>query len=191
MEHRDDNHYIERVIAGETAAFAWLVDRHKDLVYTIGLKILQNREDAEEVAQDVFVKAFQKLATFRNDSKFSTWLYRIAYNEAISRTRQRKFTEVEMVEEINESVADEEQLEEGVMGLGREEQQNAVRHILNKLEEPDQLLITLFYLQGLPVMEIAGITGLTESNVKVKLHRLRKKIYVELNGILSRRAFSF
>ena len=190
MEHREDNHYIEKVIAGETAAFATLVNRHKDLVFTIALKILQNREDAEEAAQDAFVKAYQKLSTFRRDSKFSTWLYRIAYNEAISRTRIRRLTEVELMEEISESVADED-LEDGVMGLNREEQKRAVDHVLKRLPEGDQLLVSLFYHQGMPVVEIGEITGLSESNVKVRLHRLRKKIYAGLNEILSRKTVSF
>jgi RNA polymerase sigma factor (sigma-70 family) len=190
MEHRDDNHYIEQVIAGDTAAFASLVNRHKDLVFTIALKILQNREDAEEVAQDAFVKAFQKLDTFRRDSRFSTWLYRIAYNEAISKTRLRKFTEVEMVDEISESVADEE-LEDGVLGLSQEEQKQAIDLVLKRLPQGDQLLVSLFYHQGMPITEITGITGMSDSNVKVRLHRLRKKIYVELNEILSRKIFSF
>ena len=190
MEHRDDNHYIEKVIAGDTAAFAILVDRHKDLVYTISLKILQNREDAEEVAQDAFVKAFQKLSGFRRDSKFSTWLYRITYNEAISRTRLKKIQEVEIREEISESIPDDE-VEDGVMGLGQQEQQKAVAMILKRLPESDQLLINLFYLQGIQVSEVSGITGMSESNVKVRLHRLRKKIYNDLNEILTRKIPTF
>jgi RNA polymerase sigma-70 factor (ECF subfamily) len=190
MDHRDDNHFIDQVRAGDTAAYAALVNRHKDLVFSIALKILQNREDAEEVAMDAFVKAFRKLSDFRRDSKFSTWLYRIAYNEAISRTRLKKFMEVELVEEISESAADEE-VEDGVLGLSQDEQRKAIHLVLKKMPEGDQLLITLFYLQGMPVLEIAEITGLSESNVKVRLHRLRKKIYVELNEILSRKVFSF
>ena len=90
MEPRDDNQYIDQVIAGNTAAFAILVDRHKDLVFTIAMNITRNREDAEEVAQDSFLKAFQKLAGFRKESGFQTWLYRIAYNEAISKIRKNR-----------------------------------------------------------------------------------------------------
>jgi RNA polymerase sigma factor (sigma-70 family) len=190
MEHRDDNHYIQQVIAGDTAAFAVLVNRHKDLVFSIVLKIVQNREDAEEVAQDAFVKAFQKLNTFRRDSRFSTWLYRIAYNEAISRIRLRRLPEVEIIEEISESAVDEE-VEENVLGLDPSEQKQAVAMALQNLPPDDQLLISLFYREGLPVSEICGVTGMSESNVKVRLHRLRKKIYVELNEILIRRTYSF
>jgi RNA polymerase sigma-70 factor (ECF subfamily) len=190
MQHPDDIHYIEKVMAGDTAAYTHLVDRHKDLVFTISLKILQNREDAEEVAQDVFVKAYQKLSSFRRDSRFSTWLYRIAYNESISKTRLRKVREVEILDEISESVADDS-LEEGILGLSHEEQRNAVDLVMKKMPEGDQLLLNLFYMQGIPVKEIAEISGQSESNVKVRLHRLRKKIYVELNEILIRKVISF
>jgi len=189
MENRDDNRCIEQVMAGDTAAFAMLVNRHKDLVYSIVLKIVQNREDAEEVAQDAFVKAFQKLASFRKDSKFSTWLYRIAFNEAISKTRLKRPQEVEIIDDLNESVAEEE-MDEAVLGLDAAEQKQALGMALQKLLPEDQILIDLFYREGLPIGEISGITGLSESNVKVRMHRLRKKIFVELNEILSRKAFS-
>jgi RNA polymerase sigma-70 factor (ECF subfamily) len=190
MQHPDDNHYIEKVRAGETAAYAFLVNRHKDLVFTIALKIVHNREDAEEVAQDTFVKAFHKISTFRQDSKFSTWLYRIAFNESVSKTRLRKFDEVEIQDDLMESVADED-VEDGIMGLGRQEQQQAVKLLMERLPEHDQLLINLFYMQGIPVREIGEIAGMSESNVKVRLHRLRKKIYVELNEILKKKAVAF
>lgn len=190
MEHRDDIRHIEQVIAGDTAAYAVLVNRHKDLVFSIVLKIVQNREDAEEVAQDAFVKAFQKLSSFRKDSKFSTWLYRIAFNEAVSKTRLRRLQEVEIIDDITESAAEEE-IEDSVLGLDEAEQKQALDVALRKLSSEDRLLIDLFYREGLPVGEIGGITGLSESNVKVRLHRLRKKIYVELNGILTHRIPSF
>jgi RNA polymerase sigma-70 factor (ECF subfamily) len=151
---------------------------------------VQNREDAQEVAQDVFVKAFQKLNTFRRDSRFSTWLYRIAFNEAISRTRLKRLPEVDFIDEISESAAEEE-VEENVLGLDPSEQQQAVSKALKKLPPGDRLLIDLFYREGLPVGEISIITGMSESNVKVRMHRLRKKIYVELNEILIRRTYSF
>jgi len=190
MKSRDDVVHIEEVLNGNTAAFAFLVKRHQDMVYTIAVKILQNREDAEEVAQDAFVKAFQKLGTFRKDAKFSTWLYRIVFNEAISRTRLRKLPESEFTEEISESTADEE-VEENVMGLDQRQQKLAIGRALQKFSDADQLLINLFYYEGLAVNDIAEITGLSESNVKVRMHRLRKKIYSVLNEIISKKAFTF
>jgi len=190
MEARDDQHHIEEVLKGNTAAFAILVERYQDMVFTIAVKILQNREDAEEIAQDAFVKAYQKLGSFRRESRFSTWLYRIAYNEAISRTRLKKMPETELNEEISESEADKE-VEEGVMGLDQFEQKKAINLVLRKLDNPDQLLIKLFYYEEQTVNEISLIMGMSESNVKVRLHRLRKRIYKALNEILSKRTFSF
>jgi RNA polymerase sigma-70 factor (ECF subfamily) len=78
------------VLKGEQSAYTFLVEKHKNLVFSIVLKVLSSREDAEEVAQDVFLKAYQSLGSFEMKSKFSTWLYRIAYNAAISKTRKKK-----------------------------------------------------------------------------------------------------
>lgn len=186
MELRDDMHYIDQVIAGDTAAFAVLVDRHKDLVFTIAMNISRSREDAEEIAQDAFVKAFQKLASFRRDSRFSTWLYRIAYNEAISRVRKHHLQTVLLEEELTESIPDE-QVEEEISGMDVQEQKAVISKILGKLPEIDQVLVSLFYLSGQTVAGISEVTGLGESNVKVRLHRIRKKLYVELNEIVKKK----
>jgi RNA polymerase sigma factor (sigma-70 family) len=187
MENRDDNHYIELVIKGETAAFAPLVNRHKDLVFTIAMNITRNREDAEEVAQDVFLKAFQKLTGFRKESSFQTWLYRIAYNEAISKVRKNRIKTLDLEEEIMEIIPDNE-VEENIAGLDELEQKQVIAQILDKLQEIDRVLVTLFYLENQPVTEISGITGLGESNVKVRLHRVRKRIYQELQEMLKMRS---
>ena len=90
MDKIDDQYYIQKVKAGEADAFRFLVERHKTIVYNIVLKITRSKEDTEEVAQDVFLKAYQSLTNFKGDSKFSTWLYRIAYNMAISKVRKKK-----------------------------------------------------------------------------------------------------
>jgi RNA polymerase sigma factor (sigma-70 family) len=186
MEHRDDNHYINEVMAGNTASFAVLIDRHKDLVFTIAMNITRNREDAEEVAQDAFLKAFRKIDTFRKESGFQTWLYRIAYNEAISKIRKNKVKLLDLEEEILEVIPDDE-VEEEIGGLDEQEQRQVISRILDKLPETDRALVTLFYLENHPVSEIAEITGLGESNVKVRLHRVRKRIYSDLQQILQKR----
>jgi RNA polymerase sigma-70 factor (ECF subfamily) len=187
METREDNHYIGQVILGETASFAPLVSRHKDLVFTIAMNITRNREDAEEVAQDTFLKAFQKLAGFRKESSFPTWLYRIAYNEAITKVRKNRIKMLDLEEEIMEIIPDEE-VEEEIAGLDEQEQKQVIAKILNKLPEIDRVLVTLFYLNNQPITEISEVTGLGESNVKVRLHRVRKRIYLELQEILKMRS---
>ena len=186
MEHRDDNHYVNEVIAGNKASFAVLIDRHKDLVFTIAMNITRNREDAEEVAQDAFLKAFQKLAGFRQESSFQTWLYRIAYNEAISRIRKNKVKLLDLEEEITGNIPEEE-IEEDIAGLDEEEQKMVIGKILDGLPDIDRVIVTLFYLENHPVSEISVVTGLGESNVKVRLHRVRKRIYSDLQQILQKR----
>lgn len=189
MNPMDDNHYISQVIAGNTAAYAVLIDRHKDLVFTIAMNITRSREDAEEVAQDAFLKAFQKLAGFRQESSFQTWIYRIVYNEAISRVRKNKMKLMDLEEEMTGNIPDEE-IEEDVAGLDEQEQKLVIGKILDKLPEIDRVIVTLFYLESHPVTEIAEITGLGESNVKVRLHRVRKRIYSDLQHILKIRTLS-
>ncbi len=90
MMQGNDTQLIGRILDGDKSGYAVLVDRYKDLAYTIAYRVLGKREDAEEVVQDAFVKAFQNLSSFRQKAKFSTWLYRIVYNTAISRHRQKK-----------------------------------------------------------------------------------------------------
>lgn len=95
-----DLYFIDKIIAGDTESYAIIVNRHKDMVFTIVNRILRSREDAEEIAQDVFLKAFQSLQKFKREAKFSTWLYRIAYNTAISKTRKKKINVI-VVEKLN------------------------------------------------------------------------------------------
>jgi RNA polymerase sigma-70 factor, ECF subfamily len=190
MEKPDDKLIIEKVLGGDTAAYAQLVDRHKNLVFTIAVRVARNREDAEEIAQDVFVKAYQKLSEFKQASRFSTWLYRIAYNEAVSHTRKKVLSTVTIEEQITENIP-EDALEEEVMGLDRHQQKSVIEKVLHRLPEEDQLLITLFYMGERPVSDISEVTGLSESNVKVKLHRIRKKIYKEIKEILQNKNLAF
>src|SRR6266487_3427321 len=85
-----DNEIITRVLRGEQALYSDLVKRYQNFVFTITLRYTPNREDAEEIAQDVFVKAYRSLADFRGESKFSTWLYTIAVNTCITFLRKKK-----------------------------------------------------------------------------------------------------
>jgi RNA polymerase sigma factor (sigma-70 family) len=182
----DDKHYISEVIGGNTASYAVLIDRHKDLIYTIAMNITRNREDAEEVAQDVFLKAFQKLSTFRMDAGFQTWLYRIAYNESISKIRKNKVKMLDLEEGLTGEIMDEG-VEDEIAGLDEQEQKQVISRILDHLPEIDRALVTFFYLENHTIAEIADVASLSESNVKVRLYRVRKRIYSELQQILEKR----
>ena len=175
--------YIRQIIAGETSRFAYFVDTYKNMAFTVAFRIVNNTADAEEIVQDAFVKAYTSLHTFRQDAKFSTWLYKIVVNTALSKTRRKKF-----LTEVNDTTAIEEIAIEGIenayANLARTEQKRFINEALNEMTMEDSLLLTLFYLQELSMDEITEITGIPKENVKVKLHRARKKMYVILNRLL-------
>ena len=89
----NDQVYINRILDGDTNAFTVLVDRYKDLVYTLAMRMMKNREEAEEVAQDAFIKTYKSLDKFKGESKFSTWIYRVAYNTCLDRLKKNKRTQ--------------------------------------------------------------------------------------------------
>jgi len=185
MKYLDDNHYIDRVLSGDVAAYATLVAKHKNLVFSIALKILNNREDAEEVAQDCFLKVFQALITFEKKSKFSTWLYRIVYNAAISKTRKKKMEVVPLDSYVINNYTGEE-VASGMDELDQEEQKAMIERAMERLTDEDNLLITLFYKGENSIEDISNITALSMSNVKVRLHRIRKKLHAELSVIMKK-----
>ncbi len=185
MKYQEDNHYIDRVLSGDVAAYSLLVAKHKNLVFSIALKILNNREDAEEIAQDCFLKVFQALKTFERKSKFSTWLYRIVYNAAISKTRKKKLDLVPMDNYVIHNYSEDE-VSTGVGEMDPEEQKVMVERAMERLTDDENLLITLFYKGDNSIEDISNITGLSMSNVKVRLHRIRKKLHDELMTMMNR-----
>ena len=185
MKFQDDNEYIGRVLSGDVSAYASLVAKYKNLVFSIVLKIINNREDAEEVSQDVFLKAYQSLSTFERKSKFSTWLYRIAYNAAISKIWKKKVEMVAIEETVITNYSTDE-IGRNLNELEENDRQLILEKALQHLPEQDNLLITLFYKNETSVEDISDITGLSVSNVKVRLHRIRKKLYEEMNGLIKR-----
>lgn len=183
MKTQDDIFHVRNVLAGNTSAFAFLVEKHNEMAFSIANKIVRNREDAEEIAQDAFVKAYQSLRTFKGDSKFSTWLYRIVYNAAISHTRRRRQEFVQLDERVVGDTT-EDQIFENLESVDPELQSRLVNEAINKLPADDSAIVTLFYMKENTIDDISQITGLSVSNVKVKLHRIRKKLYEELQNMM-------
>ena len=175
MEVRNESYFINRVKKGETEAFSWLVDTYKDMVYTICLRMLTVEADADEAAQDVFVKAYRSIQGFQEKSKFSTWLYRIAYNQCISVIR-KKVKMIDLVDEMPEKEVNEGDIN-GLDTISAEERSRYLQMAIEALPETDGVVVTLFYYDELSLDEIAEITGLTSGNIRIKLHRSRKKMY--------------
>lgn len=182
MELYTDTYYIQRIQAGDTACFACLLDRYSRPVHSLILKVVRNREDAEELAQDVFVKVFRSLSSFKGECSFSTWIYRIAYNTALSETRKKRREFLTIEESALDNVSEQEVAE----ALGRTDNSGRIERLdaaLAQLPPDERAIILLFYMKEKTVDEVAAITGLTAVNVKVKLHRIRKKLFVILKGM--------
>lgn len=181
MEPADDRHYIDKVKNGDPASYAFLVNKYKDMVYSIGIKILRDADDAQDLAQDCFIRAYQQLHSFQGNSKFSTWLYTIAYRTALTRLKENKVNLVTLDDEFHE-VPDN--LPGQFEQLQARQVKQQVQIAIQKLPEVDALLVTLYYINDLPIKEIEEITGLSKANVKIKLHRARKVLEKELSYLL-------
>jgi RNA polymerase sigma-70 factor (ECF subfamily) len=175
--------YIDKVLAGESEYFAFLVNAYKNMAFTLALKLVKNREDAEELSQDSFVKAYKKLNTFKGEAKFSTWLYSIVYRNSISFLRKKKLDYTEL-NNVSYKIAEDSEVSDPTNILLQEEQKIYVQKAIDRLPEIDAFLVTLFYLNESTVEEIEEITGLSNSNVKTKLFRARKKLHDTLRSLL-------
>jgi RNA polymerase sigma factor (sigma-70 family) len=185
MAYREDSYYISQVLEkGDASAFAGLINKHKTMAYNIAYRITRNREDAEEVAQDAFVKVYHNLQQFRGESKFTTWLYKVIYNLGLSKIRKKSLSFASIDDEnfYEEGQSDDAFLDADKLTV--RDRKLFVNKALDNLDESESLLITLYYMNDLPVEEISDITGLSESNVKVKLFRARKKMQQHLNSLL-------
>jgi len=183
MNYQEDSFYINKVLNGNIASYAILVEKHKNLAYTIALRIAKNHEDAEEIAQDAFLKAYNSLNSFKEKSKFSTWLYKIVFNAAISRMRKKKILKVSMDEGNIGNTIQEEQID-GLDNLHKKERKKIIAEAIARLKEDESVVMTLYYLNENNLKEIEEITGFSNSNIKILLHRGRKKLLLELKKIL-------
>lgn len=188
MKRHNERYAMELIIAkvkqGDMVAFNALIDEYKAMAFTLALKLMKNREDAEEVAQDAFVKAYKNIGQFEGKSKFSTWLYTIVYNTALTRLRKKQ---LDMQDIDSHSVESSSAFSESGMewrNLQRDERSSYIKQALEQLVVEDQVVITLFYLNENSLAEICEITNWELSNVKVRLHRARKRLLIELEKLL-------
>lgn len=171
----DDQFYITKIIKGDTKSFAVLVDRYKDLVFTLALRLLKNKEEAEDVSQDIFIRVYKSLNKFKGDSKFSTWIYRITYNSCLDTLKKYK-QEYQIVPLDDYTGHQAIILENAFDALAEKEQKQIIEDCLHRLPNEDSFLLTLYYFEEQSLDEISKILGLTANNVKVKLFRSRKKL---------------
>ncbi len=179
----DDLTLIDSILSGDTSACRTLVERHKSYAFTIAFRILNNRENAEEAAQDAFVQAFRNLSSFSREAKFTTWFYRIVFNAALMVKRKDKGMEVEL--EAGGQLFSEDSLSNDIQ---THERQFFIQQSMQLLSPEDATLLTLFYLKEHSLEELAEITGTTAANAKVRLHRARQRLAKHLETLLKTEA---
>lgn len=180
---KKEDYYLQKAIQGEREGFEYLVATYKNLAYTLALKICGNSENAEEVVQDAFMKAFSGLSHFRNASKFSTWLYKIVYYTALTKKSNQRNDTQELNEDSGATayVLDEKKEFNNLVVADREKYINLA---LSQLGEEERIVITLHYLGEKSIAEISEILDLGKSAIKMKLLRARKKLEKTLNDLL-------
>ena len=159
---KEEAHIIKEILNGKTEQYEYFLDRYGQQVFVLVDRIVSCQEDAEELTQDVFLKAFQQLSSFKAESSFSTWIYRIATNLAISAVRKKRNDVLRLDDSVFANLSDtqvDEALEDD-----SEEQRERLQQAMNQLEADERALITLYYLEEKPLAEVAFILGMTEGN---------------------------
>jgi RNA polymerase sigma-70 factor (ECF subfamily) len=175
MDNKADINYIEQILAGNSNAFSFIVDRHKNKAFNLAFRICGNREEAEEIAQDSFLKAYRSLTSFKMKSSFATWFYRIVYNTSISNVRLKK----KGILSLEDFPADATDFIGGNTSEDEAESEyrnSLINFALQKISEEERGLVSLFYYEEMSTDEISDVTGISKSNIKVKLFRARQKM---------------
>ena len=168
----DEQELIARILDGHAEDFGYFLERYSQEAFAIVVRLVPQQEDAEELVQDAFVRAFNRLETFEGRSSFSTWICRIAYTTAVSWLRKRRMKYLSIDEqpkltdtEVDEALDDESRIEE-------------LRRAITLLKPNEQTLITLFYYDNRPLNDIAYILDAEPNTLATRLHRIRRKLYL-------------
>jgi RNA polymerase sigma factor (sigma-70 family) len=171
-----DNELITLVLKGDQQAYKVLVDRYQSYIFTLAYRLMQSREDAEEVAQDVFVKAYRSLADFKGGSKFSTWLYTIAHNTSITYLRKKKQKILAIDDEATFTQLENQESDFKANQVEDKSKKAMVNRAIEMLAPDDAQIITLFYKGDQSLDEIATVMGMETNTIKVRLFRARQKL---------------
>ena len=179
----NEDHYLELALRGNREGLEYLVGAYRSLAYTIAMKILCNKEDTEEVVQDAFLKAFAALGDFKRASRFSTWLYRIVYNTALTKRSSRSAPSLALDEQTEVIPASDG--EGGLTALHRADRKKYIGLALSQLRQEDQMIVALHYIAEKSITETGEIMGLKRSAIKMRLLRARKQLETGLEQLLT------
>lgn len=168
----DESQLIARILDGHAEDFGYFLDRYSLEAFAIVVRLVPQQEDAEELVQDAFVRAFNRLDTFEGRSSFSTWISRIAYTTAVSwlRKRRMKYLSIDDQPELSDTEVDE--------AFDDESRIDELRRAIRLLKPDEQTLITLYYYDSRPLNDIAYILDVEPNTLATRLHRIRRKLYL-------------
>jgi len=174
MKNLTDIEIIESVKKGNTADFSLIIKRYKDRAFNLLKRLLKNEMDAEEALQDSFLKAYNSLNSFRYDSQFSTWFYKIVYNTGLTKLSSKKRKIEQEMTSIDEhfDLADYD----NEIYSSTENPKEYILKMIDKLPVRNALVLILFYVDGLSINEISNVLGTSLVNTKVMLHRSRNAL---------------
>ena len=179
-----DIELIEQTLAGSQAAYADLVKRHQRFVFTLAVRFAKNREDAEEIAQDCFIKAYRSLSAFQRQSKFSTWLYSIVYTTAMTFLRKKR-VDTDSIDDENTYIQSENSSSShDVNSAENKSRSYYLNQAIAQLMPDDAAIITLFYMGEQSLDEIGKTLSIETHTVKVKLFRARQRLKEKLEHTL-------
>ena len=186
----NEKHVVDRILSGHTEEYGYFLERYGREVFTVVARLVIQQEDAEEITQDAFVKAFNHLSSYSGQSSFSTWLCRIAYNEAINflRKKRKNVFSVDENEQLLNTVSEE--MVDEVLSTEKEERLAYLEEAINRLNPEERMLVTSFYYEERSFKDIAYIMGTKEKDLanavnllSTRLSRIRKKLYVLIKQI--------
>lgn len=183
-DDKSDIDLISQVLQGDKMAYAQIIKQHQRFVFTLALRFSKCREDAEEIAQDSFIKAFRALPTFKQNSKFSTWLYSIVYTTAMTFLRKKRLDTQSIDDETSLIQLEAYSSDHTIIDVEHKSKMQFVNLAISQLSPIDAAIITLFYHGEQSLEEIAQALGMESNTVKVKLHRARQRLREKIEGIL-------
>ncbi|HNW88474.1 MAG TPA: sigma-70 family RNA polymerase sigma factor [Bacteroidales bacterium] len=181
--NKEEQLWINECLQGNTEAFRKLVDAYRHFAYTLAMRITKNEEDAEEVTQDAFLKAYTSLQSYKGEAKFSTWFYKIVLNMAMTKVRRRKPAH-QNIDEVHIAIANDDE------PARKKDRTYYVEKAISTLPEDEASIVTLFYMEDQSLSDISEVLNLSLSNTKVKLFRARNKLAEVLKNELKENVFS-
>lgn len=183
-DDKSDIDLISKVLQGDKMAYAQIIKQHQRFVFTLALRFSKCREDAEEIAQDSFIKAFRALPSFKQNSKFSTWLYSIVYTTSMTFLRKKRLDTQSIDDETSLIQLEAYSSDHTIIDVEHKSKMQFVNLAISQLSTIDAAIITLFYQGEQSLEEIAQALGMESNTVKVKLHRARQRLREKIEGIL-------